>query len=63
MCIWVYSYEPIQEKAASNLLKDILENPDCHQEHARRYAASVILTVTCSLTVSTSNGQPSPQQN
>lgn len=41
------NYEPLQTRAASNVLLDILHDPDQHQMHAKRYAASLILTITC----------------
>ena len=31
------TYEPIQLRHAKNLLLDLLDDPDSHQMHARRY--------------------------
>ena len=43
----VGDYETVQTRAASNVLLDILRDPDHHQMHAKRYAASVILSIAC----------------
>ncbi|KAI0770000.1 cytochrome P450 [Fomes fomentarius] len=39
-------YEPIQMYNARNFILDILDDPDRHIEHARRYAASVVMSLT-----------------
>lgn len=48
----VPTYEPLQLFNAKVLIRDILKNPEGHRKHARRYAASVILSLTY--------GKPSP---
>ncbi|EIM88728.1 cytochrome P450 [Stereum hirsutum FP-91666 SS1] len=46
------SYEPLQAFNAKILIRDILDDADDHWEHAKRYAGSVILSLTY--------GKPSP---
>ncbi|KAI0041483.1 cytochrome P450 [Auriscalpium vulgare] len=46
------AYEPLQLLNARQLIRDILDDPQGHHEHAKRYAASLILSLTY--------GKPSP---
>ncbi|KAI0319946.1 cytochrome P450 [Amylostereum chailletii] len=46
------SYRRVQLVNAKQLVLDILDDPDAHVEHAKRYSASVILSITY--------GRPSP---
>lgn len=39
-------YQPVQYKNAKRYVLDILRDPENHLGHARKYAASVILTMT-----------------
>ncbi|KAH7904937.1 cytochrome P450 [Hygrophoropsis aurantiaca] len=48
------TYQPIQLENARDVILDILDDPKGHQDHARRYAASVILRVTYGKTTPTS---------
>ncbi|THH18294.1 hypothetical protein EW146_g2667 [Bondarzewia mesenterica] len=48
----VPTYEPLQRLNAKVLVHDILDNPEAHCEHAKRFSASVILSLTY--------GKPSP---
>lgn len=41
----VQSYSPVLMKNAKQLILDIIDNPDIHQEHAKRYAASVVMAL------------------
>ncbi|THH11537.1 hypothetical protein EW145_g596 [Phellinidium pouzarii] len=50
----VEDYAPVQTCAAKNMLLDILDQPDLHLIHTKRYAASVILTLTYGKTTPTS---------
>ncbi|KAG2126118.1 cytochrome P450 [Suillus cothurnatus] len=52
------TYEPIQTKHAKNLILDILNDPKNHQGHAKRYAASVVMTFTYGKTTPTSYTDP-----
>ncbi|KAH9921236.1 cytochrome P450 [Epithele typhae] len=49
-------YERVQGKAARQFVRDVAEDPARFAEHARRYAATVILTVTYGKTTPTSYG-------
>ncbi|KAI0720580.1 cytochrome P450 [Cerioporus squamosus] len=53
-------YEPVQTHNALNYILDLLNDPDKHLDHARRYAASVIMTVTYGKTTPTSYCDPKP---
>ncbi|KAK0207575.1 cytochrome P450 [Armillaria fumosa] len=55
------AYEPIQLRNAKNLILDLLDNPSDHISHARRYAASVIMTLTYGKTTTTSYSDPEIQ--
>ncbi|KAK0472150.1 cytochrome P450 [Armillaria novae-zelandiae] len=55
------AYEPIQLRNAKNLILDLLDNPSDHINHARRYAASVIMTLTYGKTTTTSYSDPEIQ--
>ncbi|KAA1472624.1 cytochrome P450 [Dentipellis sp. KUC8613] len=46
------TYEPLQMLNSKVLIRDILDDPSGHYDHAKRYAASVILSLTY--------GKPSP---
>ncbi|TFK52811.1 cytochrome P450 [Heliocybe sulcata] len=54
----VETYEPIQMANAKNVILDILENPSAHQAHAKRYAASVIMSLTYGKATPTSYSDP-----
>ncbi|KZT26043.1 cytochrome P450 [Neolentinus lepideus HHB14362 ss-1] len=58
----VETYEPIQMANAKNVILDILDNPSEHQVHAKRYAASVIMSLTYGKTTSTSYSDPVVQE-
>ncbi|KAK0197734.1 cytochrome P450 [Armillaria mellea] len=42
----VVDYEPLQMRYAKNVILDLVEDPDNHACHARRYAGSLILALT-----------------
>ncbi|KAH8923828.1 cytochrome P450 [Atractiella rhizophila] len=52
------TYEPIQTAAVKTHILDILEQPDEHQNHAKKYAASVIMTITYGKDTTTSYTDP-----
>ncbi|KAK0184452.1 cytochrome P450 [Armillaria mellea] len=56
------TYEDIQSRHAKNLIVDMLEDPSQHQMHAKRYSASVIMTLTYGKTTPTSYTDPEVQQ-
>ncbi|KDQ65052.1 hypothetical protein JAAARDRAFT_146391, partial [Jaapia argillacea MUCL 33604] len=56
------TYEPIQMMNAKNVILDILARPSDHQAHARRYAASVIMSITYGKATPTSYSDPSVQK-
>ncbi|KAK0447335.1 cytochrome P450 [Armillaria borealis] len=56
------TYEDIQSRHAKNLIADMLEDPSQHQMHAKRYSASVIMTLTYGKTTPTSYTDPEVQQ-
>ncbi|KAF8060686.1 cytochrome P450 [Lyophyllum atratum] len=41
----VQSYGPVLMRSAKQHILDILDNPDIHQEHAKRYSASVVMAI------------------
>ncbi|KAL4069143.1 cytochrome P450 [Scleroderma yunnanense] len=47
------TYETMQSRHAKNLILDMLEDPENHQMHAKRYAASVTMTFTYGKTTPT----------
>ncbi|TCD65258.1 hypothetical protein EIP91_002922 [Steccherinum ochraceum] len=51
-------YEPVQYDNAKHYILDILREPDHHLAHARKYAASVILTLTYGKMTPTSYDDP-----
>ncbi|KAI0754867.1 cytochrome P450 [Daedaleopsis nitida] len=51
-------YQPIQMHNARNYILDILDRPEQHIDHARGYAASVIMSVTYGKTTPTSYSDP-----
>ncbi|KAK0199456.1 cytochrome P450 [Desarmillaria ectypa] len=55
------AYEPVQLRNAKNFILDLLNNPSDHIHHARRYAASVIMTLTYGKTTPTSYTDPEIQ--
>ncbi|KAJ7587116.1 cytochrome P450 [Mycena floridula] len=55
-------YEPIQWSNAKNFIRDILNDPENHQDHAKRYAASVIMTLAYGKTTSTLYSDPEVRQ-
>ncbi|EPQ50746.1 cytochrome P450 [Gloeophyllum trabeum ATCC 11539] len=56
------TYEPIQMANAKNVVLDILDSPSEHQSHAKRYAASVVMSVTYGKTTPTSYSDPVVQE-
>ncbi|EIN08589.1 cytochrome P450 [Punctularia strigosozonata HHB-11173 SS5] len=56
------AYSPIQFENAKNLVLDIMQRPDDHINHARRYAASVVMTITYGKTTPTSYSDPEVQR-
>ncbi|KAH7923755.1 cytochrome P450 [Leucogyrophana mollusca] len=52
------TYQSLQMENARNVILDILDDPKHHQEHAERYAASVILRVTYGKSTPTANTDP-----
>ncbi|KAG7439963.1 cytochrome P450 [Guyanagaster necrorhizus] len=42
----VVDYEPLQMRYAKNVILDLIDDPDNHACHARRYAGSLILALT-----------------
>ncbi|KZP13150.1 cytochrome P450 [Athelia psychrophila] len=56
------NYEPIQMENARNLVEDILKNPAGHQEHAKRYAAALVLTMAYGKTTPTHTSDPVVRQ-
>ncbi|KAH7904596.1 cytochrome P450 [Hygrophoropsis aurantiaca] len=52
------TFQPLQMESAQVVILDILDDPKRHQDHARRYAASVILRVTYGKTTPTSINDP-----
>ncbi|KZT41168.1 cytochrome P450 [Sistotremastrum suecicum HHB10207 ss-3] len=55
------NYEPLQAKAALIMIMDILRDPQHFQDHAKKYAASVIMTLTYGKTSPTSYSDPEVQ--
>ncbi|KAK0470449.1 cytochrome P450 [Desarmillaria tabescens] len=55
------TYEHIQSRNAKNFILDLLDNPSDHINHARRYAASVIMALTYGKTNPTSYTDPEIQ--
>lgn len=58
----VEAYEPIQARNARNVILDILEKPDRHIEHTKRYAASFIMTLAYGKQTPTSYSDPEVQE-
>ncbi|KAL5527311.1 hypothetical protein ACEPAG_6102 [Sanghuangporus baumii] len=54
-------YEPVQARNARNVILDILDRPERHIEHSKRYAASVIMTMTYGKQTPTSYSDPEVQ--
>ncbi|KAG0697790.1 cytochrome P450 [Suillus ampliporus] len=52
------TYEPIQTTNAKNVVLDILNDPKNHQMHAKRYAASVVMSITYGKTTPTAYTDP-----
>ncbi|KAF8139802.1 cytochrome P450 [Boletus edulis] len=52
------TYEPLQFRHAKDVLLDILDDPERHQMHARRYAASVVMGMTYGKVTPTSYSDP-----
>ncbi|KAI0335797.1 cytochrome P450 [Cubamyces sp. BRFM 1775] len=55
-------YEHLQMQHARNHILDLLDTPDQFINHARRYASSVILSLTYGKTTRTSHNDPEVQQ-
>lgn len=55
-------YRPMQLKHALNVILDILRDPEHHIDHARRYAASVVMTMTYGKTEPTYYTDPEVQE-
>ncbi|KAI5474721.1 hypothetical protein MNV49_002546 [Pseudohyphozyma bogoriensis] len=47
------SFEPIQQAAAATMLRDVLADPDEFQNHAKKYAASVVMSINYGKTTPT----------
>ncbi|KAH8113419.1 cytochrome P450 [Phellopilus nigrolimitatus] len=58
----VEAYEPIQARAAKNVILDIINKPDLHLNHSKRYAASVVMSLTYGKMTPTSYSDPEVQQ-
>ncbi|EGN94605.1 hypothetical protein SERLA73DRAFT_62286 [Serpula lacrymans var. lacrymans S7.3] len=56
------TYQPIQLENAKRLVIDILNDPKQHQMHAKRYAASVIMSITYGKTTPTAYTDPEVTQ-
>ncbi|KAH7884072.1 cytochrome P450 [Phlebopus sp. FC_14] len=52
------TYEHVQFRNAKNVVVDILDDPKNHQMHAKRYAASVIMSIAYGKTTPTSYSDP-----
>ncbi|KAF9045693.1 cytochrome P450 [Hymenopellis radicata] len=52
------SYEPLQMHHARNMILDVIDDPDNHICHAKRFAASFILSLTYGKTMPTSANDP-----
>ncbi|KIJ60536.1 hypothetical protein HYDPIDRAFT_117061 [Hydnomerulius pinastri MD-312] len=52
------TYEPIQVRNAKNVLLDILDDPKNHQMHVKRYAASMIMSITYGKNTPTAYSDP-----
>ncbi|KAI9566969.1 cytochrome P450, partial [Boletus coccyginus] len=52
------TYEHLQLRHAKNVLLDILDDPESHQMHSRRFAASVIMEITYGKVTPTSYTDP-----
>ncbi|KAJ3489926.1 hypothetical protein NLI96_g1779 [Meripilus lineatus] len=52
------TYQPIQYVHAKNFMLDLLHSPDQHLQHARRYAASAIMSITYGKTTPTQYTDP-----
>ncbi|PBK80852.1 cytochrome P450 [Armillaria gallica] len=58
----IQTYQPLQVKNAVNLVMDLLDDPSQHIEHAKRYAASVIITLTYGKPSTTTYSDPLVQK-
>ncbi|KAG7442943.1 cytochrome P450 [Guyanagaster necrorhizus] len=58
----IQTYQPLQMKNAVNLVRDLLEDSSQHIEHAKRYAASVVITLTYGKPSTTSYSDPLVQK-
>ncbi|TFK68367.1 cytochrome P450 [Pluteus cervinus] len=56
------TYEPLQLLSSQNYVLDILKRPEAHQDHAKKYAASVVLTLAYGKTTPTSYSDPEVQR-
>ncbi|KAK0451911.1 cytochrome P450 [Armillaria borealis] len=56
------TYQPLQVKNAVNLVMDLLDDPSQHIDHAKRYAASVVITLTYGKPSTTSYSDPLVQK-
>ncbi|KAF7969821.1 hypothetical protein HWV62_25950 [Athelia sp. TMB] len=56
------NYEPIQMEYARNLVLDILQRPAGHRDHAKRYAAALVLTMAYGKTTPTYPTDPVVRQ-
>ncbi|KAJ8588373.1 cytochrome P450 [Rhizopogon salebrosus TDB-379] len=52
------TYEPFYTKHAKNLILDILNDPNSHQMHVKRYAASVVMSISYGKTTPTAYTDP-----
>ncbi|KAK0469016.1 cytochrome P450 [Desarmillaria tabescens] len=58
----IQTYQPLQVKNAVNLITDLLDDPSQHIDHAKRYAASVVITLTYGKPSTTSYSDPLVQK-
>ncbi|PBK80872.1 cytochrome P450 [Armillaria gallica] len=58
----IQTYQPLQVKNAVNLVMDLLDDPSQHIDHAKRYAASVVITLTYGKPSTTSYSDPLVQK-
>jgi len=56
-----HNYKPLQFQNSKNYVLDIYHRPENHLEHAKRYAASVVMSITYGKTTPTSYSDPEVQ--
>ncbi|KAK7047264.1 hypothetical protein VNI00_006495 [Paramarasmius palmivorus] len=58
----IQAYQPLQVRNAINLIRDLVRDPDQHIGHAKRYAASLIITLTYGKPTPSTFEEPMVQQ-